>query len=80
MRPLTDVEWLADIADLRERFTGMRNFYRSMAHHSNLLRAWTPLRQHVAADVEDPGRTKVHFGAKRPSALIRYVALPKAAE
>lgn len=48
--PITDENWPAGIADMREGFAGALNVYRTMAHHPELLRAWGPLRQHVVRD------------------------------
>lgn len=48
--PISDADWPADIADLRDGFAGALNVYRTMAHHPALLRAWAPLRQHVVKD------------------------------
>ncbi len=45
--PLTDAEWPAEIADMRDGFAGQLNVYRLMAHHPDLLRAWADLRMHV---------------------------------
>lgn len=45
--PLTDAEWPANIADMRDGFAGQLNVYRLMAHHPALLRAWTNLRMHI---------------------------------
>ncbi|WP_374139412.1 carboxymuconolactone decarboxylase family protein [Sphingomonas sp.] len=47
LRPLTDAEWPAEIADMREGFSGKLNVYRVMAHHPALLRAWSDFRNHV---------------------------------
>lgn len=48
--PISDADWPADIADLREGFAGALNVYRTMAHHPALLQAWAPLRQHIVKD------------------------------
>lgn len=48
--PLSDADWPAGIADLRDGFAGALNVYRTMAHHPALLRAWAPLRQHIVKD------------------------------
>ncbi|MBI1418876.1 MAG: carboxymuconolactone decarboxylase family protein [Limimaricola sp.] len=48
--PLGDSDWPTEIADLRDRFAGALNVYRTMAHHPALLRAWAPLRQHIVKD------------------------------
>lgn len=45
--PLSDAEWPAEIADMRDGFAGQLNVYRVMAHHPALLRAWSALRQHI---------------------------------
>lgn len=45
--PLSDAEWPAEIADMRAGFAGQLNVYRVMAHHPDLLRAWSGLRQHI---------------------------------
>lgn len=46
-KPLSDADWPAAIADLRAGFAGQLNVYRLMAHHPDLLRAWTGLRAHI---------------------------------
>ena len=45
--PISDADWPADIADMRTGFAGQLNVYRMMAHHPDLLRAWSGLRHHV---------------------------------
>ncbi|MCA8882666.1 MAG: carboxymuconolactone decarboxylase family protein [Rhodobacteraceae bacterium] len=45
--PLSDADWPAEIADMRDGFAGGLNVYRTMAHHPALLRAWADLREHV---------------------------------
>ncbi len=45
--PLSDADWPAEIADLHAGFAGQLNVYRLMAHHPDLLRAWTGLRAHI---------------------------------
>lgn len=45
--PVTDADWPAEIADMREGFAGALNIYRVMAHHPRLLAAWQGLRNHV---------------------------------
>ena len=58
--PLTDDEWPADVADLRDGFAGALNVYRTMAHHPGLLRAWAPLRQHIVKDTAlGPERSEI---------------------
>lgn len=48
--PLEDADWPRQISDLQGGFAGALNVYRTMAHHPALLRAWTPLRQHIVKD------------------------------
>lgn len=48
--PVSDADWPAEIADLKDGFAGALNVYRTMAHHPALLRAWAPLRRHVVKD------------------------------
>lgn len=48
--PLTDAEWPAEIADMRDEFAGQLNVYRLMAHHPALLRAWADLRTHIVCN------------------------------
>lgn len=50
IQPLSDANWPAPVADLREGFAGALNVYRTMAHNPALLRAWAPLRQHLVKD------------------------------
>lgn len=45
--PIPDACWPGDIAELRDGFAGSLNVYRTMAHHPDLLRAWSGLREHV---------------------------------
>ncbi|MDX0469991.1 carboxymuconolactone decarboxylase family protein [Sinorhizobium medicae] len=45
--PLPDEQWPAEIAEMKSGFAGALNVYRTMAHHPDLLKAWTPLRQHI---------------------------------
>jgi len=45
--PIPDSDWPAEIDDMRAGFAGQLNVYRVMAHHPDLLRAWTGLRQHI---------------------------------
>jgi alkylhydroperoxidase family enzyme len=49
-QPIQDEDWPTAISDLRDSFAGKLNVYRVMAHHPSLLRAWSPLRQHVVLD------------------------------
>ncbi len=46
-KPLSDAEWPAGIADMKDGFAGGLNVYRVMAHHPALLRAWAGLRDHI---------------------------------
>ena len=48
--PLSDADWPAEAAALRDGFAGALNVYRTMAHHPALLTAWAPLRQHVVKE------------------------------
>jgi 4-carboxymuconolactone decarboxylase len=58
--PLTDAEWPADIADMRDGFAGQLNVYRLMAHHPALLRAWADLRMHIVRNTSlGPQRAEV---------------------
>jgi len=45
--PIADKDWPEDVADLRAGFAGSLNVYRTMAHHPELLRAWSGLREHI---------------------------------
>jgi 4-carboxymuconolactone decarboxylase len=45
--PLADAEWPPELADLLKGFAGGLNVYRVMAHHPELVRAWTGLRNHI---------------------------------
>ncbi|MFU8898033.1 MAG: carboxymuconolactone decarboxylase family protein [Roseinatronobacter sp.] len=45
--PIRDADWPEAVADLRTGFAGKMNVYRIMAHHPDLLRAWTGLRHHI---------------------------------
>lgn len=48
--PINDADWPESIADMKGGFAGALNVYRTMAHHPALLKAWSPLRQHVVKD------------------------------
>ncbi|WP_293951103.1 carboxymuconolactone decarboxylase family protein [Sneathiella sp.] len=48
--PISDADWPAELADLKDGFAGQLNVYRTMAHHPALVRAWAPLRQHIVKD------------------------------
>ncbi len=50
LTPVTDENWPAEIAGMREGFAGRLNVYRTMAHHPALLRAWRDFRNHVVLD------------------------------
>ena len=45
--PIPDSDWPAEIDDMRAGFAGQLNVYRVMAHHPDLLRAWSGLRLHI---------------------------------
>jgi len=45
--PLSDADWPDEIAEMRAGFAGGLNVYRTMAHHPDLVRAWSALREHV---------------------------------
>ncbi|SIT04542.1 Alkylhydroperoxidase family enzyme, contains CxxC motif [Roseivivax lentus] len=47
LAPLADQDWPEALADLRTGFAGRLNIYRTMAHHPDLLRAWSGLRDHI---------------------------------
>lgn len=50
LSPLPQDAWPEVLSDLEDVFAGRLNVYRTMAHHPELLRAWTDLRQHVVLD------------------------------
>ncbi|MHA6323609.1 carboxymuconolactone decarboxylase family protein [Roseivivax sp. CAU 1753] len=56
LAPVTDADWPADIAAMRDGFAGGLNVYRTMAHHPALLAAWSGLRAHI---VQDPALGRV---------------------
>lgn len=70
--PLSDGDWPARIADLKDGFAGRLNVYRSMAHHPDLLRAWAPLREHVVRQSA--------LGAERSEVVILRTGLRLDAE
>ena len=45
--PIPDADWPDAISDMRTGFAGQLNVYRMMAHHPDLLRAWSGLRHHI---------------------------------
>ncbi|MFD2177941.1 carboxymuconolactone decarboxylase family protein [Veronia pacifica] len=47
LSPISDEEWPAEIESLLPCFAGKLNVYRTMAHHPNLLTAWSNLREHI---------------------------------
>ncbi|MBI1172903.1 carboxymuconolactone decarboxylase family protein [bacterium] len=58
--PLSDAEWPAAIAEMRDGFAGRLNVYRVMAHHPALLRAWSAFRNHVVLQTTlGPARSEV---------------------
>ena len=60
LAPISDAAWPAQIADMRGGFAGQLNVYRVMAHHPELLRAWTDLRMHVVRNnALGPSRAEV---------------------
>jgi len=48
--PISNEDWPAEIADMKDGFATTLNVYRTMAHHPALLRAWASLRQHIVKD------------------------------
>ncbi|RRH73204.1 carboxymuconolactone decarboxylase family protein [Falsigemmobacter faecalis] len=60
LNPLSDPDWPDEIADLREGFAGRLNVYRTMAHHPDLLRAWSSFRNHcVLGTALTPAQSEV---------------------
>lgn len=58
--PLSNADWPESLADLKGGFATKLNVYRIMAHHPALLRAWTPLRQHLVLNTAlGPERSEV---------------------
>ncbi|MDR9451218.1 MAG: carboxymuconolactone decarboxylase family protein [Acidimicrobiia bacterium] len=49
LNPLPEAEWAAQADSVRGLLGEVLNVHRVMAHHPELLAAWAPLRQHVAA-------------------------------
>jgi 4-carboxymuconolactone decarboxylase len=66
-QPLTDAEWPAEIAAMRDGFAGRLNVYRVMAHHPALLRAWQDFRNHVVLGTS--------LGAERSEVVILRTGL-----
>jgi len=50
LAPLTDDDWPEALSHLRNSFVGRGNVYRVMAHHPELLGAWSGLRKHVVTE------------------------------
>lgn len=48
LAPLDEADWAAALESVRAGFATVLNVHRMMAHHPDLLAAWTPLRQHIA--------------------------------
>ena len=48
--PLAPERWDPKLSHLRGGFAERLNIYRTMAHHPDLLAAWSPLRQHVVVE------------------------------
>lgn len=60
LSPISDQDWPVTIADLREGFAGRLNVYRVMAHHPDLLRAWSGFRNHcVLSSALTPEQSEV---------------------
>lgn len=58
--PIGDAEWPESVADMAAGFAGQLNVYRTMAHHPDLLRSWSVLRQHVVNETAvGPERAEV---------------------
>ena len=49
LAPLDEAAWAPPLQAARSGFGTVLNVHRMMAHHPELLAAWTPLRQHIAA-------------------------------
>lgn len=49
LNPLPEAEWAPQADSVRDLLGEVLNVHRVMAHHPELLAAWAPLRQHVAA-------------------------------
>ena len=47
--PMPEAEWAPQADSVRDLLGEVLNVHRVMAHHPELLAAWAPLRQHVAA-------------------------------
>jgi alkylhydroperoxidase family enzyme len=45
--PLDEADWAASLESTWTGFGAVLNVHRMMAHHPELLAAWTPLRQHI---------------------------------
>ncbi len=58
--PLSDDQWPASLARLKDGWAGRLNVYRAMAHHPALVTAWEGLRNHVVLDSAlGPARSEV---------------------
>jgi alkylhydroperoxidase family enzyme len=47
LTPLDEAAWAPALETARSGFGTVLNVHRMMAHHPELLAAWTPLRQHI---------------------------------
>ena len=47
LHPISNADWPAEIAPMRDGFAGRLNVYRVMAHHPALLQAWENFRNHI---------------------------------
>ncbi len=58
--PIGDGDWPEALSHLRGGFMGQANIYRVMAHHPDLVKGWTGLREHlVARNALGPERSEV---------------------
>lgn len=48
--PLPDEQWSLKLRSVLEQVSPVLNVHRVIAHHPDLMAAWTPLRQHITTE------------------------------
>ena len=48
--PLPDEQWSLKLRSVLEQVSPILNVHRVIAHHPDLMAAWTPLRQHITTE------------------------------
>ncbi|MCP4048756.1 MAG: carboxymuconolactone decarboxylase family protein [Gammaproteobacteria bacterium] len=50
MKPLAPIHWPQELSDIRAFLGNPLNIHNVMAHHPELMKAWSPFRNHVVAN------------------------------